>query len=151
MVACVVDLDKKLIGDVMRSRTHILSDTVSGDDVRQIIELAQRLFSWKEVCGLHDGQISYCMEDFIMRPNTQWGGRESLSPIRIGWGLMGYWAGLDEGCGMESWLLQQPTAALTLGTRKRLEKWECWIIGREHERSAWSHVALRVGQLLNSG
>jgi hypothetical protein len=43
---------------------------------------------------------------------------------------------------------QQPSAAATFGTKSRLESWDCWVRGKQHERSAWRHLGVRVAKLM---
>lgn len=45
-------------------------------------------------------------------------------------------------------ILQPAGQAATYATNARLRYWGLWVVGREHERSAWRHVALFLSRYI---
>lgn len=41
-------------------------------------------------------------------------------------------------------IMQTASQAKGFATNKRLKEWDCWVVGREHERSAMQHLAYFV-------
>jgi hypothetical protein len=38
-------------------------------------------------------------------------------------------------------ILQLASQAKSVATNARMKDWGIWVVGREHERSAWAHIA----------
>lgn len=150
------------VAEAMRSRLHADSTTVVGDEYEQIKLIATFWMTFYRECvyeRLLDPQaVEFVCEDFVQRPGPTPGGKEGQSPIRIMWGVEGYRMGrADEFKGRKinskarihapRMILQLPSDSSAYGTKQRLKDWNCWVVGREHERSAWKHVALRVARI----
>jgi hypothetical protein len=152
----VVDIDKDTAAEAMRQRQYTRSSTLEGDPVDQ----AQQLFGewWRFTCtclaaGLGPDDIELIMEDFVLRAGPHAGGKDGTAPERIAWAFEGYRAGRHDTHrklkSLHPTIWQQPGAAATFKSRPRLTKAGCWIVGAEHERSAFSHMMLRVNTLMD--
>jgi hypothetical protein len=40
-------------------------------------------------------------------------------------------------------ILQHPSLGAGIGSQ-RLREYGCWVVGRDHERSAWKHIIARL-------
>lgn len=144
--------------DSLKGVLHRGSETITGSEYDQIKLIAKFWTKFYRDCvfkgRLDPESIEFVCEDFVQRPGGS-GGKEGQSPIRIMWGVEGYRMGrADEFKGRKvnskakiyapRMILQMPSDAAALGTRERLKEWGCWVVGREHERAAWKHIALRI-------
>jgi hypothetical protein len=135
------------------------STTIVGeehDQIRQIAYFWMRFYRGcvQERC-MPPENVEFVSEDFVQRPGGS-GGKEGQSPIRILWGVEGYRMGrADEFRGRQRsqfkvhappMILQHPTLGSGV-TSKRLRDYGCWVVGKEHERSAWKHIIVRLGML----
>lgn len=135
------------------------STTITGDEYEQIVAGADHWIRFYRDCVnrrlLLPEQIEFVSEDFVQRPGGG-GGKEGNSPLRILWGIEGYRLGrAAEFKGRRGSLakiyapraiLQHPSLGSAI-TSRRLREYGCWVVGREHERSAWKHIAVRLGVL----
>lgn len=141
------------LGDALRGRMHAGSTTVEGTERHQIAEIASVWQSFYRHC-VHSALIPptdvwYVVEDFVLKPGETAGGKDSTSPVALIWGVEGYrmgrrdeWAQHKRGqVHMPPMILQMAGQAKSVGTKDRLREFDLWVVGREHERSAWSHVA----------
>jgi hypothetical protein len=150
------------VEEIMQKGINMNSATVEGDEYEQIKLISTYWSTFYADC-VHSGcmdpeLIEFVCEDFVQRPGGS-GGKEGQSPIRVMWGVEGYRLGrADEWRGRKKskvkvyaprMILQTPGDAAAFGAGDRLRDWGCWVRGREHERSAWRHVGLRVGRIQN--
>ena len=161
----VADLSLPNTRTILQNLTLKDSITVEGDEYQQIKEISQHWMKFfrdavKEA-GIHFKRVDFVSEDFIPRPSShqQAPGKEGISPVRILWGVEGYRLGrADEWqqrrrtkqrrlVSIPRVILQHPSQAAGFGTSDRLRDWDLWVVGKEHERAAWKHVALRVATL----
>jgi hypothetical protein len=141
----------------MKERLVSGSHTISGPERDQIKEIAYLWRSFYRYCVksalLPPEQVDFVCEDFIQRPGSS-GGKEGTSPERIAWGVEGYRMGAaDEYKGRNKGLAHVPPMiwqhpSQAQASSERIKSWGCWIKGREHELSAFRHIAVRVGVLL---
>lgn len=136
------------------------STTVIGDEYAQIKIIAGLWQSFLRDCVrnhfMEPEQVEFVCEDFV--PNLRGiTGKEITSPERICWGVEGYRMGMADQFklgrrGKQVYcppqILQMPSQAKTFATNKRMREWGLWVVGREHERSAWAHLAYRLAILL---
>lgn len=138
----------------LNARMDAGSATIVGSEQQQILTITSlwRDFLVRQV-RVHQMQperVQLVMEDFG-RP--QIGGRDLYMPLRLIWGVIGFRMGE-----VSEWersgkgplycppvILQQPgTAAMP---KERQMQLGLWVRGKEHERSAWRHVVLRLRTL----
>lgn len=155
----IFDPYAKTFQKVLDSQEESGSDTTTGEWYDQIPEIGWRWRQFFEMCvfeaGLPVDRVELVMEDFIMIPGSHVGGIDDTLSARIIGGLVGYRMGaLGEwerwGGGpvaMSNLVLQGANQASTFATGTRLKEWGIWVKGREHERSAWKHIALRLNKI----
>lgn len=137
------------------------SETLVGDEYTQIKEIAKLWRTFLNQCvtvgRMDPSQVEFVCEDFV--PNLRGiTGKEITSPERICWGVEGYRMGradqfmlgrsINKAVYCPRMILQMPSQAKTFATNKRLREWGVWVVGREHERSAWAHLIYRLAILL---
>jgi hypothetical protein len=147
------------VGDALENAIDRGSATIEGDEYAQITAIADLWTSFYRRC-IREGcmepeSVEFVSEDFVQRPGGS-GGKEGQSPIRILWGVEGYRMGrAAEFKGRKDSkakvfaprvILQHPSLGSHV-TSKRLREYGCWVVGREHERSAWKHIIVRLGKL----
>jgi len=151
------------LDETLKSKMFSGSDTLEGQERCQIRKIAMLWMAFYRECvndhSMDPTMVEFVCEDYVARHEGK-SGRELTSPERIAWGVEGYRMGRgDEWMAkpgrrknrelhVPPMILQLPSQASTLGTSKRLREWGVWVVGREHERSAWKHVALRLATLL---
>jgi hypothetical protein len=147
------------IADALNNGIDKGSRTLEGDEHAQIEAIANIWVKFfrhcVEVRCLAPERVEFVSEDFVQRPGSS-GGKEGQSPIRILWGVEGYRMGrAAEFAGRRGSkkrviapriILQNPSLGSGV-SRKMLESYGCWVIGREHERSAFKHIAVRLGRI----
>jgi hypothetical protein len=154
----VVNIGEKTAADAMRQRLHRGSDTLEGPEAVQIRDLYKMWVTFKRLCvtqGCMEPEwVELVFEDFVLRGGQHAGGRDGTWPERIAWGFEGYrmaradaWHTKPKHYSEIVW--QMPGAASTYRTRERLTAAEAWVKGREHERSAYSHMILRLNTLMD--
>lgn len=148
------------IAHALRTKRRAGSESFKGDPVDQIHPLAKLWGEFRNLChftyGIPVDQIDLVIEDWIVRPKVVLTGHTPVLPVMISWGVIGYRMGARDEyennyrgptAPLEV-IWQQPGPAMNLGTSARLKSWDCWPVGRPHEREAWCHVALRIATLL---
>lgn len=129
------------IGEVLRGKRVAGSMTIGGDVRSQVKATVEAWDAFRDVCtrrGIPDDRIWYVCENFVLRPGQTAGGVDSTLPLALIWGIEGYRMG--RGMDLTPVVLQEATTALSL--KRWLRDWGCWIVGKEHERSAWCHLAM---------
>jgi hypothetical protein len=148
------------VAESLKKGQHKGSTTIEGeehDQIEAIFEVWARFYATCVHVGCLDPtEVEFVSEDFVQRPGSS-GGKEGNSPIRVMWGVEGYRMGrAAEFKGRKKsksrvhaprMILQMPGDASSFGTSARLKEWDCWVVGREHERSAWKHIGLRVAKV----
>lgn len=149
------------VAEALQTRMNAGSATVTGDERQQIREVTEIWRSFYSACVrsalLPPDHVWLVFEDFIMRPGQTAGGRDSTIPLALIWGIEGYrmgradeWSENNRGpLHVPSLVLQTAGQASSFATAERLKEWDLWVRGREHERSAWKHVALFVQRYMN--
>ena len=137
----------------LRDRLLPGSTTITGDERTQIREMATLWSDFYSACVrsacLPIDHVWLVVEDFVLKPGETSGGRDSIAPVPLIWGLEGYRMGrLDEWqqhkrgpAAMPPMILQLASQAKSVATNARMKDWGIWVVGREHERSAWAHIA----------
>jgi len=145
------------IAQSLRDRAHAGSTTVTGDAPTQIREIADIWAAFYQACTQHAGldhdEIWFVCEDFVYRSKQVYGGDDSSISISIIWGIEGYRMGKwdsqkhDQLDRYPSMILQTAGEAKSFATKERLKDFGIWVVGRDHERSAWAHIALLLKKL----
>src|SRR5215831_8075482 len=139
----------------LRDKQHAGSTTVTGDaraQIRAIVKLWHVFYNdCVRVRCLPPTHVWFVMEDFIYKPGTVYGGDSSEISTAIIWGVEGYrmgqrdeWDKLKRGnkeIHIPDMILQTAGEAKSYATNERMKEFGVWVRGREHERSAWAHVA----------
>lgn len=142
------------VAEALQNRINAGSSTVTGDERTQIREVATLWQSFYRACVqtacMPPDRLWFVMENFILKPGETAGGKDSTIPLALIWGIEGYRMGrADEWKqshprgkqSMPTMILQMAGQAKGYATGARLKEWDVWVRGREHERSAWSHIA----------
>lgn len=131
------------------------SATMTGSEREQIRALSELWGSFYTLC-VHDSllppeRIFLAVEDFVLKPGETAGGKDSTAPLAIIWGLEGYRMGRADQFKISNpkadvhvpqMHLQLASQAKSFLTPARQKEWGVWTVGRDHERSAWAHIAL---------
>lgn len=145
------------VADALKNGIAIGSDTITGDERSQIKAIAATWSDFYRDCVfgrcMEPEWVEFICEDFIPRLGGKTG-KEITSPERIAWGVEGYRMGrADQFRQLRPFakvhqppmILQPPSHVSTFATKVRLREWDLWVRGREHERSAFKHIAYRLG------
>lgn len=137
------------------------STTVTGNERTQIREIANLWAAFYRCCVrsclLPPENVWFVCEDFVLKPGETAGGKDATSPVALIWGVEGYRMGRSDEfkearrgrqVSMPPMVLQMAGQASTYATSQRLKEWDCWIVGREHERSAFKHIALFLSRYI---
>lgn len=165
----IFDVSLRDVGEVLRNGINKGSTTFEGDERQQIIDLAGLWQDFYRECTtkyeISHQDVELVFEDFTLRPGSHGGGKDGTSPERITWGFEGYRLGayhqwlrtFRKAPGhMPAIIWQMPADSHAFGkpidgkSQHKLKEWGVWVVGREHERSAWSHLALRIGKIQNA-
>jgi len=147
--------DDQTVQEAFKNKFAYGQFTIEDTDRNQVVEISRR---WRQlyktwVNGLHipPHDCYMVIEDFVLGPKTP-SGKAPLRPINIGQGVYYYRLGSSHeherwNCGdippvLVYW--QTPGQASAFARDQRLKDWGVWIKGKDHERSAWRHVALRI-------
>lgn len=142
------------VGEALKERTHAGSTTVGGGPREQIVEIATLWQSFYRACvhdkGLSPSDVWFVCENYVLKPGETVGGGDTSISTSIIWGVEGYrmgradeWREHKRGqIVMPSLILQMAGQAKAYATGPNLKRWGVWTVGREHERSAWAHIAL---------
>jgi len=146
----------------LRDRMLHGSTTVTGDERTQISELAQLWSDFYNSCVrsalLPPQNVWLVVEDFVLKPGETAGGKDSTYPVALIWGLEGYrmgrlyeWRQHKRGpAHVPPMILQMAGQAKSVATNAKMKDWGIWVVGREHERSAWAHIALFLKKYISS-
>ena len=130
------------------------SATLTGDELCQAVELFglwQRFRSDAFRSGIPDSNVHLVIERFTLRGGQHAAGRDGTSPERMAWAFEGYRFGRYSTYRKKKSYIPitwQNPADHAFATRPRLESWGCWVVGREHERTAYGHLAFKLSKLL---
>jgi hypothetical protein len=134
------------------------SATLIGTEAEQIRLLYVYWTGFKKHCVsinlLDPSEVDLVIEDFVLFPGEK-PGKSTTVPERISWGFEGYRMAMAD-----SWrrslpkhynevIWQKSGAAHRFKNQKILKKADAWVVGRDHERSAFSHMILRVNVLMD--
>jgi hypothetical protein len=147
--------------EAVRDRLFSGSMTVIGEEENQIRQLYRAWSKFKlEAVQRHQMEpdwVDLVVEDFVLFPGEK-PGRATTAPERIAWGLVGYRLALADhyrhnGRSLRRHispvLWQKSGAAHRFANREILTKADAWIVGRDHERSAFAHMILRTNILMD--
>lgn len=142
------------IGESLRGRMKAGSATVTGDIRPQIRAISTRWQDFYRECvqvgQMPHTQVWYVCENFLYHGGSYAGDSAMISTALI-WGVEGYRLGRADqwstGRGrrqvsVPDVVLQTAGDAQAFANDARLRDWGLWIRGKEHERSAWRHVAM---------
>lgn len=148
----------------LRTRQMAGSVTTGGTAREQILEIADLWMAFYDCCVnsalLPPQSVWNVCENYIQRPGQTSGGLDAGISTSIIWGVEGYRYGRahqfkqehpDANVHMPSMILQMAGDAKAWATRDRLKDWNVWVTGREHERSAWAHIALFIERYRKMG
>lgn len=155
----VVDISASSLQEAMTKRLLPASFTVEGPPQVQIPLIYGHWMRFKRECVrrfIAPQDIDLVMEDFILWAGQHAGGKDGTFPERVAWGFEGYRMGRAAAFRPArlrhytpvTW--QQPADRRRLATRKQLTLMNAWVkgTGREHERAAYAHLAVRVSRLM---
>ena len=148
--------------EAVRDRQQSESCTLTGPEPEQIRALYKLWVAFKRRCvikgQMEPNWIDLVMEDFVLFPGEK-PGRDTTIAERVAWGLEGYRMAMYDQHRphadpplrhISPTVWQQSGAAHRFkNDRELMEKAGCWIRGREHERSAFSHMLLRTNVLMD--
>lgn len=147
--------------DTVATRLHSGSTTITGLEPAQIRALYLLWTKFKKDCVrtylLEPEWIDLVVEDFVLFPGEK-PGRATTTPERIAWGFEGYRMAMADSYRARGRALPKhysPIIWQKSGGAKRftqqsiMKKAGCWVVGRQHERSAFAHMILRTNILLS--
>ena len=149
----IVDERSETVATALQNKKHSGSCTVEGTEMEQALELFNFWQQFKTGCvvkhHLDPDDIVLVIEDFSLLPGAHSGGKEGVSPARIGWAFEGY----RQGRGDKFRKAKHVTEAVwqlpgAMRNKKHLKNWDCWVVGREHERAAFCHLGERLRKLM---
>jgi hypothetical protein len=142
------------IGESLRARIKSDSATVTGSEREQIRAIARLWREFYEECvkvgQMEHTKVWYVCEDFVYYGGSYSGDSAKISTALI-WGVEGYrmgradqWAGSHgkRTVSVPPVVLQTAADAKAFANDARLREWGLWVRGKQHERSAWRHVAM---------
>jgi hypothetical protein len=148
----VVDLSLSSTVEVVKHRRHSQSVTINGPEADQIRAIYALWMTFKRTCVrdllLDPDWVELVFEDFVLRGGQHAGGRAGTMPERIAWGVEGYRMGRADAYGPRA--KHYAPIVWQIPNRKFMHKLrdaDAWIKGREHERSAFNHMMIRVSYL----
>jgi len=142
----------------VKARLRSGSITLTGSEAHQIRALYIRWTAFKRDCvqkGLLEPEwIDLVIEDFVLFPGER-PGKVTTSPERIAWGFEGYRMAMLDSYHRKwrkhfteiTW--QKAGAAHRFNNQKILKQADAWVVGRQHERSAFAHLILRLNTVLD--
>lgn len=153
----IVDERAFSAAESVKNRLVAGSSTFDGDPMDQARHLFQMWVEFKRVCvtcGLMEPEsVELVFEDFVLYGGQHSGGRDGTAPLPIIWAFEGYRWGRHDSYRthkhISEIIFQKSSQASTYKTCKRLENAGAWIVGKEHERSAFSHMILRVNTIMS--
>jgi hypothetical protein len=153
--------DAKMVKEAIDGKFCTGQRTFEGhprQQVNDISRLWRRLYvEWVFGLGVDPKNCYMVIEDIIIGPNTP-PGKDVKNAIEIGRGIYYYRLGSAHeherwNCGWVPPVIvywQTPASAAGFARKERLKDWGVWIRGKEHERSAWKHIALFIARKLES-
>ena len=152
----VFDPGSGSIAEVLQHRSHTGSLTVEGDERTQIRLIAgawQRFYKECIDADLEHTQIWFVCEDYIYTAGNTYGGDSAGISTSLIWGVEGYRMGIADAkrgsLPIPTMVLQTAGNAKGFVTSQRLKDWGIWVVGKDHERSAWQHVAYFLQRYLS--
>lgn len=153
----VIDPTSRLASDAIKNRLNSGSTTITGTPMEQARLLFNYWYGFKGDCvftGLLPAEnVHLVAEDFALTPMAT-PGKDTTAPERVIWAFEGYRSGRHDTYRKTKhfseihW--QMPAAAHRYKTQAMLKPVDAWIRGREHERSAFSHMYLYAATLLDA-
>ena len=145
--------DAMTVEEALATRIGSGQLTVEDTDRNQVVSITQKwrgLYkSWVGM-GIDPSECYMVIESFVLGPKTP-SGKDPLRAINIGQGI--YYYRLGQAHEHDRWncptapvivYWQTPAQASGYAKDARLKDWGVWIKGKDHERSAWRHAALRI-------
>jgi hypothetical protein len=147
--------------EAVAKRLESDSMTLTGPEHEQIREL-YRLWSYFKRRSVTYNQmepewVDLVIEDFVLFPGEK-PGKDTTIAERIAWGFEGYRMAMFDRHRphadpplrhMSPAIWQKSGAAHRFANQEILKMASAWIRGKEHERSAWAHMILRVNILMD--
>jgi hypothetical protein len=144
--------------EIVRERIRSSSNTITGTEAEQAKELYNKWVWFKRTCVnacmMDPEWIDLVVEDFVLFPGEK-PGRSTTTPERISWCFEGYRMAMRDSYSRRLPKHYTPIMWQKSGAAKRyskqdiLKKADAWIVGRQHERSAFAHMILRTNVLLD--
>lgn len=149
----IVDETADTVADALPKKKFSGSATVEGSEMEQARELFDLWEQFKVGAvrkhKIDPDDVELVIEAFTLIPGHHAGGKEGISPARIGWAFEAYRQGRGDKYRKRKHVTeavwQEPGA---MRNKKHLKKWDCWVVGREHERSAFCHLGERLRHLM---
>lgn len=153
----IFDVKHKLAEEAVKNCINLESITVIGTEIQQIVEICSLWQAFFRACNksfLPPENVHFAMEDWTGGYMTK--GTTGLSPVRIGWGIIGYRMGMAtmfERQGMGPAFtppvrLQEAGLAMSTLPDARMKEWGLWVKGREHERDAIRHLITQLKTIM---
>jgi len=144
--------------EAVRERQLSASVTLTGPEAEQIRELYHLWTGFKRMAvnigRLDPTSVDLVIEDFVLFPGEK-PGRSTTAPERVAWGFEGYRMAMRDSYRRSlpkhysKIIWQKSGAAHRFKGREILKKADAWVVGKEHERSAFSHMILRTNVLMD--
>lgn len=155
----IVDETAYAAWEAVRDRLHADSRTLVGPERDQIRQLYHMWTTFKrhavQTALLEPDWVDLVIEDFVLYPGEK-PGKSTTVPERIAWGFEGYRMAMRDSYRKSlpkhynEVIWQKAGAAHRFKSQEILKKANAWVVGKQHERSALSHMVLRVNILMDN-
>lgn len=153
----IINTKAKYAYEAVKARIDGGSKTIKGIEQDQIRAIYWEWTRFKRNCVqarlLDPEKVDLVIEDYVLFPGEK-PGKATTTPERIAWGFEGYrmarfdnWHISGRHYTPVAW--QSPGAAYRFKKRDILRAADAWIVGQEHERSAYAHMLLRTNVLMD--
>lgn len=145
--------------DAVANRINSDSRTLVGPERDQIRQLYHMWTKFKreavQIGRMEPDQIDLVIEDFVLFPGEK-PGKSTTTPERIAWGMEGYRMAMSDSYRRSlpkhynEIIWQKAGAAHRFKSQEILKQANAWVVGKQHERSAFSHMILRTNVLMDN-
>lgn len=132
--------------EMLAKRTRHGSAEIRGEYNNQVRATCTLYNQFVTNIPLSPGDIWFICEDFVPYGGGV-GGKEGISPAFLIGGIEGYRMGQYDALKrrgekpLPPLILQTAGQAKGYATNARLKEWDIWVVGSDHKRSAWQHIA----------
>ena len=131
--------------EMLARKTRHGSAEVVGTLNNQTRAICSLYYQFSANIPLRPHEIWFVCEDYVNYSDVK--GNEVISPAFLIGGIEGYRMGRYDALRrrgdkpMSPLIVQTASQAKGFATNQRLKDWDLWVVGSDHKRSAWQHIA----------